>query len=162
MKVWSAGCSYGAEAYTMACILSEEGVGRFEVTGTDIDRRIVARAQRGWFSTADMRHVPPAVRSSFFAPAEDGFQAKAALGSKLRFRAEDLLRSTYSTGWDLVLCRNVVIYFTDEARDTVHRNIAKALRPGGYLMVGSTERVADPKGLGLTPTDPFIYRKTTT
>ncbi len=161
MKIWSAGCSYGAEAYTLACMLTEEGVPRFEITGSDIDRRIVARAQRGWFSAADMRNVPPRIRDAWFSPADGGFQARTSLGGRLRFRVEDLLKSSYTTGLDLVLCRNVVIYFTDAARDTVHANIAKALRPGGYLMVGSTERVADPKRLGLEPAHPFIYRKTT-
>jgi chemotaxis protein methyltransferase CheR len=160
MKVWSAGCSYGAEAYTLGCILAEEGVPRFEVTGSDIDRRVVAKAQRGWFPPADMRHVPPNVRDAHFAASDDGFQARAALATRLRFKVDDLLAATYSRGWDLVLCRNVVIYFTDAARDTVHRNIAASLRPGGFLMVGSTERVAGARALGLAPVHPFIYRKT--
>lgn len=160
IRIWSAGCSYGAEAYTLACILSEEGVPGFQVKGSDIDRRIVEQARRGWFSAADMRHVPVKVRESCFTAVGGGFQAKAALGARLRFAVEDLLRSSCRGGWDLVVCRNVVIYFTDEARNDVHRRLATALRPGGYLMVGSTERVADPKGLGLEPAFPFIYRKT--
>ncbi len=159
-RVWSAGCSYGAEAYTLACILAEEGFGRYEVVGSDIDRRIVERAQRAWFSAADMRHVPPRVRDTWFRPVDGGFQAQPTLSTKVRFKVEDLLRSTYAAGWDLVLCRNVVIYFTDEARTAVHANLAKALRPGGYLMVGATERVHDPRALRLESTHPFMYRKT--
>jgi chemotaxis protein methyltransferase CheR len=159
IQVWSAGCSYGAEAYTLACILSEEGVARFGVTGSDIDPRMVARARRGWFSSADMRHVPPRVRDAHFAAADGGFLARAALATRLRFRSDDLLAATYAGGWDLVLCRNVVIYFTDAARAGVHRNIAASLRPGGYLMIGPTERVADPRALGLVAVHPFMYRK---
>jgi chemotaxis protein methyltransferase CheR len=160
LKVWSAGCSYGAEAYTLATMLNEElAGGRFEVVGSDIDKRIVARAQRGWFAEADMRSVPPKIRDKYFDPFDGGYQAKSLLKGHLRFRLEDLLRDRFQTGWDLVLCRNVVIYFTDEARDQVHQGIARAIRPGGYLMVGATERVSDPKAIGLEPAHPFIYRK---
>jgi chemotaxis protein methyltransferase CheR len=158
-RVWSAGCSYGAEAYTLATMLTDGGSARFQVTGTDIDRRVLERAERGWFSENDMRSVPPRIRGRFFEARDGGFRAGDALRSHLRFTTHDLLKDRYQTGWDLVLCRNVVIYFTDEARDQVHRSIAAALRPGGYLMVGATERVADPRAIGLDPVHPFIYRK---
>jgi chemotaxis protein methyltransferase CheR len=160
LRVWSAGCSYGAEAYTLACIISEALPGqRFEIAGSDIDRRIVQRAGSGRFSQADMRHVPPNVRAKYFRPDGDGWLAQETLRKSLRFRVEDLLHARYPTGLDLVLCRNVVIYFTDDAKNHVHRGIAGALRPGGYLMVGATERVSDPAALGLEPAFPFIYRK---
>jgi chemotaxis protein methyltransferase CheR len=160
LRVWSAGCSYGAEAYTLACIIAEAMPGhRFDIVGSDIDRRIVERAGAGRFSQADMRHVPPSVRARYFVPDGDGWLAQPTLRKHLRFRVEDLLHSRYPAGLDLVLCRNVVIYFTDDAKNHVHRGIAGALRPGGYLMVGATERVADPAALGLEAAFPFIYRK---
>jgi chemotaxis protein methyltransferase CheR len=160
LKIWSAGCSYGAEAYTLACLIAESLPGqRFEIAGSDIDRRIVERAQRGRFSQADMRHVPPNVRAKYFKPDGDGWLATDALRKHLRFRVEDLLHARYPTGLDLVLCRNVVIYFNDAARNHVHSGIAGALRTGGYFMVGATERVGDPAGMGLQTAYPFIYRK---
>jgi chemotaxis protein methyltransferase CheR len=160
IQVWSAGCSYGAEAYTLACILSEDGRGALR-------RDRLRHRPGGWWPgpgaggspSADMRHVPPRIRDAHFAAADGGFQARAALATRLRFRSDDLLAATYAGGWDLVLCRNVVIYFTDAARAGVHRNIAASLRPGGYLMIGSTERVADPSALGLVAVHPFMYRK---
>jgi chemotaxis protein methyltransferase CheR len=57
------------------------------------------------------------------------------------------------------MCRNTVIYFNDEVRDALHARLVTALRPGGYLVVGATERVSDPAGIGLAPTHPFTYRK---
>jgi chemotaxis protein methyltransferase CheR len=159
LRVWSAGCSYGAEAYTLATMLSDGGTARFQVTGTDIDRRVLERAERGWFSDNDMRSVPAGIRERFFEARDGGFRAGDGLRAHLRFQTHDLLKDRYQPGWDLVLCRNVVIYFTDEARDQVHRSIAAALRPGGYLMVGATERVAEPRAMGLEPVHPFIYRK---
>jgi chemotaxis protein methyltransferase CheR len=159
-RVWSAGCSYGAEAYTLATILAaDHAPKRFEVLGSDIDKRILHRAERGWFSDPDMRSVPPAIRQRYFAAENGGYQAAASLRGHLTFRVQDLLKDRYTTGWDLILCRNVVIYFTDTARDQVHRSIAGALRPGGYLMVGATERVNDSRAIGLEPVHPFIYRK---
>jgi chemotaxis protein methyltransferase CheR len=161
LRVWSAGCSYGAEPYTLACMLAETlpaGAG-FEVVGSDIDRRVTARALRGRFSDADMRNVPDAVRERWFAPSDDGFEARPELRAHLRFRRENLLTDRYQPGWHLILCRNVVIYFTDDARDDVHARLAQALRPGGYLMIGATERVMNPRRIGLEPAFPFIYRK---
>ena len=98
-----------------------------------------------------MRALLPARRRRL---ARDGRAAQA-----LRFRVGDLLHARYPSGLDLVLCRNVVIYFNDAARNHVHSGIARSLRPGGYFMVGATERVGDPAGIRLQTAYPFIYRK---
>ena len=72
----------------------------------------------------------------------------------------DLLRLRPPTGaYDLVLCRNTVIYFNEDVRDALHARLAAALRPGGVLVVGATERVTAPEAIGLQPTAPFTYRK---
>ena len=161
VRAWSAGCSYGAEAYTLACLLADDlgPRARFEITGSDVDRRVLERARLGVFSAEDMRHVPTRVRERYFEPHDEGARAAATLARHLRFRHEDLLTTRCSTGWDLILCRNVVIYFTDEARSRIHAALAQALRPGGHLMIGATERVAEPRTLGLEPIHPFLYRK---
>jgi len=76
------------------------------------------------------------------------------------FDVGDLLRMPVQTAsFDLVMCRNTVIYFTEEVRDALHARLVASLRPGGYLIVGTSERVADPRGLGLTSPFHFIYRK---
>ena len=85
--------------------------------------------------------------------ADDRSSASAAL------RTGDLLRDRYDSGWDLILCRNVVIYFTPDTRNQVHTSLARALRDGGHLMVGATERVSNPAAIGLEPAWPFVYRK---
>jgi chemotaxis protein methyltransferase CheR len=161
VKIWSAGCSYGAEAYTLACLAIETwpAAVRTQIVGTDIDRRVVARAQRGRFSREDGRSVPKATLSRFFSEEADGYQARPELQRLCSFRTGDLLRDRYEQGFDLILCRNVVIYFTEATRNQVHANLAKALRPGGYLMVGATERVTNPAEIGLELKHPFIYRK---
>ena len=161
IRAWSAGSSYGAEAYTLAAICRRVAPGcRVEIRGTDIDARMVARAREGRFSADDARTAPCAELERAFERDGDGWRARPELRVMVRFATGDLLRDPVSpAAYDLVLCRNVVIYFTEPVRDALHRRLATALRPGGYLMVGSSERVSTPQAFGLATSHPFIYRK---
>jgi chemotaxis protein methyltransferase CheR len=160
VRAWSAGCSYGAEAFTLAAVASECGV-PVEIQGTDLDRRMVARARAGVFSAEDARTAPVRTLSRWFErTTEGGWEAKPELRALTRFDVGDLLRMPVPRErYDLVICRNTVIYFTEEVRDALHARLVTALAPGGYLVVGTSERVADPRGLGLTSPFHFIYRK---
>jgi chemotaxis protein methyltransferase CheR len=157
VRAWSAGCSYGAEAYTLAAVCREAIPGaRVEITGTDLDHRMVARARQGKFTPEDARGAPRRSVERFFP----GGQATDELRRMVSFETGDLLRMPVPRErYDLVLCRNTVIYFTEEVRDALHERLVDALKPGGYLVVGTSERVADPRGLGLTSPFHFIYRK---
>ena len=161
MRAWSAGCSYGAEAYTLAAIGREVAPNaRLEILGTDIDKRMVARAREGLFTIDDARSAPPAQLKKWFDRQPDGWRAKPELRLLTRFDTGDLLNDRVQAArFDLVLCRNIVIYFTEPVRDALHQRLVESLRPGGYLMVGSSERVADPRAMGLASPAPFIYRK---
>jgi chemotaxis protein methyltransferase CheR len=161
IRAWSAGCSYGAEAYTLAAVCRAAAPGaRIEVRGTDIDVRMVERAREGRFTDADTRTAPPAELARFFERDGDEWRAARELRDVCRFEQGDLLRMRFPVeAFDLVLCRNTVIYFTEPVRDELHRRLAAATRTGGYLMVGSTERVASPAEMGLFPAHPFTYRK---
>jgi chemotaxis protein methyltransferase CheR len=162
IRIWSAGCSYGAEAYTIAAVCREAVPAvRVEVLGSDIDRRVVDRARAGVFAAEDARDVPRASLERWFEPAGDGgWAARKELRRLVRFETGDLLRDRFPAGaYDLVLCRNVVIYFTGEVRDALHARLAAALRPGGYLVVGATERVTAPAASRLRTASPFVYRK---
>jgi len=161
IRVWSAGCSYGAESYTAAAICLENAPhARIEVHGTDIDPRMIERAPAGLFSEDDARSVPAASLERWFEPIAGGFRANEELRGAVSFHVGNLLSMRVPAGaYDLVLCRNVVIYFTEGVRNDLHRRLAAALRPGGYLLVGSTERVSSPSELGLALGHPFIYRR---
>jgi chemotaxis protein methyltransferase CheR len=160
LRIWSAGCSYGAEAYTAAALCRTIGATGASILGTDVDRRMIARAREGVFSDEDARTAPPEQLARFFDRHGDGWRANAALRALVRFEVADLFRQEPAPGsYDLILCRNVVIYFNEPDRDALHALFADALRPGGYLVVGSTERVACPRELGLEPAHPFTYRK---
>ena len=162
VRCWSAGSSYGAEAFTLAAIAKDSiPNARVEIHGTDLDKRMVARARAGRFSAEDARTAPPALLKKWFDPADEGgWQAKSELMRMTSFEVGDLLRMPVQPGrYDLIMCRNTVIYFTEEVRDALHARLATALAPGGYLVVGTSERVADPRALNLTSPFHFIYRK---
>jgi len=161
IRAWSAGCSYGAESYTAAAICLEQAPhARVEIHGTDIDPRMLDRARAGVFSGDDARSVPPASLARWFEPVAGGYRANAQLRGAVSFERGDLLSMRLPADtYDLVFCRNVVIYFTEDVRDNLHRRLVATLRSGGYLLVGSTERVSSPAELGLELAQPFIYRK---
>ena len=161
LSVWSAGCSYGAEACTMALLLHEIAPGKaHKIKGTDLDLTMIARAERPSFSAADMVNISPARRQAHFHELADIYQPKIHLRNFMRFGPHDLLGDVYPKAeYDLILCRNVVIYFTDEAKERIYRGFFQALKPGGILFVGGTERLSDHRAIGFELMRPFFYRK---
>lgn len=161
LRAWSAGCSYGAEAYTLAAVC-RQAIPRASVriVGTDIDQRVVARAKTGLFSAEDARSAPAAAMERWFERTPEGWLAKQELRAMTHFAVGDLLKVRPApSSYELIMCRNTVIYFADQIRNELHARLAHALRPGGILVIGATERVTDAGSLGLAPIHPFIYRK---
>jgi chemotaxis protein methyltransferase CheR len=161
VRAWSAGCSYGAEAYTLAAVCADAiPNATVRIHGTDIDQRMVARAKIGEFSAADARTAPTAPMQRWFERTPDGWRAKEQLRAMTTFAVGDLLKLRPSpSSYELIMCRNTVIYFADQIRDELHASFAHALRPGGILVIGGTERITDAASLGLATIHPFIYRK---
>jgi len=161
IRVWSAGCSYGAEAFTVAALCKTFAPrAKTSIRGTDIDSRMIARAAEGRFNVDDARSAPAAALERWFEPDGRGWIAKPELKALTTFEVGDLLRMALPRAhYDLVLCRNTVIYFTEPVRDELHARIAESLRPGGWFVVGATERVAKPQEVGLELVRPFTYRK---
>ncbi len=163
VRIWSAGCSYGAEAYTLAAI-TRATIAKADVSikGTDLDGRMVKRAREGVFTAADARLAPKDMLKRYFDARDgDGWAAKPELKRLMTFEVGDLLRMPIREGaQELVFCRNTVIYFNQEARDALHERLVQSLRVGGYLVVGTSERVSNARELGLVSPFPFIYRKT--
>ncbi|HWE09036.1 MAG TPA: protein-glutamate O-methyltransferase CheR [Solirubrobacteraceae bacterium] len=161
LRAWSAGCSYGAEAFTLAAVC-HKGIpeAQVRILGTDIDRRMIERARAGFFSDDDARGVDPREMERGFERAPGGWHAGDRLRRMTTFELGDLLAlRPKPASQDLILCRNTVIYFAEPIRDELHARLAATLRPGGYLVVGATERVSRPRDLRLEIAHPFIYRK---
>jgi chemotaxis protein methyltransferase CheR len=161
LRAWSAGCSYGAEVYTLAAVCRDAApAATTRILGTDLDRRAIARARRGEFTENDVRDAPAAALRRFFERDGWHWRPTAELRAIVAFAVGDLLKlQPPAAAYDLVLCRNTVIYFTEDVRDALHARLAGALRPGGVLVVGATERVGDAERLGLELIAPFTYRK---
>lgn len=162
LQIWSAGCSYGAEPYTLALLLVEAGAtARDSILATDIDDTILARARRGaGYLEGDLRNLDAAQRARAFVRDVDGtFAVSDALKQRVRFVRQDLLSQTPGRGFDLIVCRNVVIYFTEDAKQALYRRMLDVMRPGGVLFVGGTEVVSGPRELGFEPIGTSFYRK---
>lgn len=163
LRVWSAGCSIGAEPYSVAILLLELAPGRHHrVLATDVDRTVLARARAGTgYSSADVRNVAPNRLQRFFSPSPDGrgFDVCPEVKTLVQFQEHDLLGPAPGADFDLILCRNVVIYFTEEAKSGLYDRLAGALREGGVLFVGGTEIVPAAARLGLTTAGISFYRK---
>jgi chemotaxis protein methyltransferase CheR len=161
VRAWSAGCSYGAEATTLAAVCHKAiPNARVKISGTDIDKRMIERARAGVFSAEDARGIDIREMERAFDRVPEGWRAKDALRRMMTFEIGDLLRLRPQTASkDLIMCRNTVIYFAEPIRDELHGRLAQALRPGGFLVVGATERISKPADLGLGMAHPFIYRK---
>ncbi|MEM9035330.1 MAG: protein-glutamate O-methyltransferase CheR [Actinomycetota bacterium] len=155
---WSAGCSKGAEAYTMAIVADRLGI-KPSIFASDIDTRILAAAVEGVYTQQEIREVPRDVLAKYLTELDGSYRVDRKVASMVKFERQDLLAGPMPRKkFDLIACRNVAIYFSQEAKRELHANLAACLKPGGYLFIGSTERVDDPAGLGLTSTSPFIYQ----
>jgi chemotaxis protein methyltransferase CheR len=161
LNIWSAGCSYGAEIYSVAMLLREmRPVGcSARLLATDIDEEMLGRGNAGIFSEADLKNVEEARRRRFFVKVGEGYQAASELRQMVEFRRHDLLGEEFERGFQLILCRNVVIYFTDAAKDGLYRRFYDALAPQGVLFIGSTECIFGAKDIGYETFSPFFYRK---
>lgn len=172
LKIWSAGCSYGAEPYSLAILLDKLSPDvRHTLIATDLDRTILAKAKEGLFTASDMKNVDDSTRSRYFkrqsspnsspVPEMDvRYQVDAEVRGRVTFAPHNLLADQFDTGFDLICCRNVVIYFTDPAKERLYRQFHDALRPGGILFVGGTERIFDYREIGFETPLPFFYRRT--
>ncbi len=159
LRVWSAGCANGAEAYTLAMVLRRQRPGiRHYILGTDVDGPSLTRARAAVYTATDVKAVPEDILRREFIIEGDRYCLRPEIRLMVHFARHDLLRDPYPRGLDLIACRNVVIYFTDEAREQVYTRLRQSLRAGGFLFVGGTETVLSPRRFGFEQYRPFFYR----
>jgi len=162
IKIWSAGCSIGAEIYSVAMMLDKlNALERCELIASDFDKKILDKAQSGIYNSAEIGTVQKGYENYFKPYDKDKglYKIDQKLINKVKFEKRDLLNSKFDKNFDLILCRNVVIYFTDEAKDRLYKDFAESLRPGGILFIGSTERINNNIELGLNSRTMFYYQK---
>ncbi|MBE3596135.1 MAG: protein-glutamate O-methyltransferase CheR [Hydrogenibacillus sp.] len=161
LKLWSAACSTGEEPYTLAMLLhARRALAGVWLLATDIDEPALQMARAARYSAKSVQSVPADYRARYFVPDGDAFRVAEELVSMVHFMRHDLLRDPYPKGpFDLIVNRNVAIYFTDEGKKHLYRSLAGVLRPGGYLFVGGTEQIFHPEQYGLEQAYPFVYRR---
>ncbi|PKL46029.1 MAG: chemotaxis protein CheR [Candidatus Riflebacteria bacterium HGW-Riflebacteria-2] len=147
LKIWSAACSTGQEAYSLAMVLQEMGVSPQEylIMGTDISRMAIESARHGCYNRFEVeRGVPPALLERFFVFNSKNWQVKDSLKESLSFTQMPLHRPfMLPDSFDLIVCRNVAIYFSSGPRVELFNRVARHLQPHGYLLIGSTETLGD-------------------
>ena len=161
LNIWSAGCSIGAEPYSLSIIMKEMTPGtRHRILASDLDIDILAKARAGVYADNELKAMRADRKTKYFTKTPDGkFAVKPEIKSAVEFKRHNLLKDSFETGFDLILRRNVVIYFTEEAKDQLYANFFKALKPGGILFVGATEAILNYRKLGYTSYKPFFYQK---
>ena len=162
LKFWSAGCSIGCEPYSLAMILNEvDPRGSHSIIATDVDMPILNRAREGrGYYPAEVRSVPPALLKKYMVEDPDGtYRVTEELKRRITFRRQDLLSDPYPQDLDVILCRNVVIYFTDEAKSHIYRGFAGALRPGGLLFIGGSEMIMRSGEIGFRTAGTSMYQR---
>ncbi|UFP92687.1 CheR family methyltransferase [Gloeobacter morelensis] len=159
LSAWSVGCAMGQEPYSLAVCLNEAGrLAGSKLVGSDCSATAIEQARRGVYRSALEKTIPERLHP-YAQAVGDAYTLCEPLCRAVQFRCEDVFSRPFEGGWDLIFCRNFLIYLNEGAQRRLLRRLAHALRPGGVLFVGRSERVTQPAGLGLSVTTPYLYRR---
>ena len=162
IKIWSAACSIGAEPYSLSMIMKDFGPSiKYSITATDIDAKVMDYAKRAIYTEKEVATMPKYYRDKYTQEALGGYKILEDISENVNYERFDLILGNYNNknGYHLVVCRNVLIYFKDDTKKKVFRNLADSLVEGGLLFVGATETIMEYKEYGLEKISTFIYRK---
>ena len=156
-RIWSVGCSDGAELYSVAMILADMGkVHRCELLGTDCRAEAIAQAAEGIFEEGALKGVSPHLRTRYFRNRGGAWRVDEGLRASIRWRVSNILRICEPMSWDMILCRNLAIYLRPTIADYLWHVLVAALMPGGYLVLGKAER--PPRSVALREVAPCIFK----
>lgn len=159
-RIWSAGASIGAEIYSIAILMNEAKYTPGLLLATDLDAVVLRKAKAGVYLPNQVAGMEQEYLSKYFDRRSDGNWAlHESIKNRVVFKRHDLLKDPYERNFDLILCRNVFIYFTSETQRRLIRDFVKSLKPSGYFIVGSAEQIMDPASYGLQRVSYCIYRK---
>ncbi|MDO4508620.1 MAG: protein-glutamate O-methyltransferase CheR [Lachnospiraceae bacterium] len=160
LKIWSAACSTGDEPYSLVMALSRHlPLNQIKIIATDIDKQILSQAKVGIYNEKSIASVPKDLRDKYFTKIGNSYQISNEIKSRVDFRQHNLIKDPYPDKCDFIICRNVLIYFTEEAKDDVFRKFCKSLKTGGFLFIGSTEQIMNHREMGYERKNSFYYEK---
>lgn len=160
LKVWSAACSTGEEPYTLVMVLSNHfPLKDIKILAVDIDKEAINKAKTGVYTEKAVAAVPKPFLDKYFTKVGPAYKINDEIKQCVEFKQMNLLSDPYPQGMDLIVCRNVMIYFTEEAKEEMYHNFNKALVKNGVLFVGSTEQIIVPKKFNFEALKTFFYKR---
>lgn len=160
LKIWSAGCSVGAEPFSVAILLHDQNaLARAQIFATDLDEKVLATARKGSFNWRYLQKMPGHFRRGYFEKVGEEYLIKEVIKKAVTFRKHNLLTDKPISGCHMIFCRNVFIYFKDATQRTLLKSFSDSLRPGGFLVIGLAEHISNPGQYGLGKRYHRIFQK---
>lgn len=149
IRIWSAGCSIGVEAYSIAIMLHKllkHNFSKYHISiiGTDIDKASLLKARLGVYTETEMKGIDSKILEQYFKVNDGRYHIIDDLKKITTFKQNDLISGTKLSGFDAIFCRNVTIYFKKELQEKLYMNFYKSLNDGGYFVMGKTETLVGP------------------
>jgi chemotaxis protein methyltransferase CheR len=160
IRAWSAGCSTGEEAYTLSMVLQESFPNLdIKILATDIDQKVLKKAVSGEYGIGEADDVERYYLAKYFKKTDRSLFVCDEIKSKVTFRQFNLMNKfSFKKGFDIIFCRNVMIYFDAPTQQKILKKFYDALVPGGLLFIGHSEGITD-KNPGYIYVQPTVYRK---
>ncbi len=160
LKIWSAACSTGDEPYTLVMVLNEFiPLHDIQIIASDIDKEAVRKAKAGAYSEKSVEKLPKAYLDKYFKKEGSVYTINNDVKNRVEFIHHNMLKDPYPPACDLIVCRNVLIYFTEEAKSQIYVNFNKALKKDGILFLGSTEQIIMASRYNFNSIKTFFYLK---
>ncbi len=160
LKIWSAACSTGEEPYSLVMAFSKYlPLSQISVYATDLDRKVIEDAKNGLYVEKSLEGIPPELKRKYFTKVGNVYQISKEIKNRVTYRQHDLLKDVYPSNCHLVVCRNVLIYFTEETKEELFHKFYQCLAPGGTFFIGSTEQIMNYKEIGYQRMNSFFYQR---
>ena len=160
INIWSAACSNGSEPYSLAMILKKNNIRlKNKILATDLDDGILAKARLGAYRETELKNIDKKDLDQYFNLNNGSYYINDEIKDMVSFKKHDLIVDDYKKGFHVIVCRNVTIYFKNEAKDDIYRKMHDALVPGGVFFIGATESIYNPAEFGFKKLSTFIYEK---
>ncbi len=160
LNIWSSACSTGEEPYTLVMLLTKFfSLKDISVLATDIDLGAIEKAKAGIYNEKSLQNVSTDFKNKYFEQVGNNYIIHQSIKDCVQFKHVDLLKDKYPSGCNLILCRNVLIYFTEDAKVNIYKKFYDSLSNDGVLFVGSTEQIIMPERYNLKSAKTFFYKK---
>jgi len=160
ITIWSSACSTGDEPYTLVMVLNKFlPLSSIKILATDIDLGALEKAQNGIYTSKSLENLPKEMKEKYFSVIGESYKINDDVKKCVEFKQFNLLRDPYPQGIDLIVCRNVLIYFTEEAKNGIYKSFNISLNTQGILFVGSTEQLITANRYNFKSLKTFFYIK---